>query len=106
MLRPLIHYGIHFALPLAIAFAFFPKNRWGVALLLLAGMAIDLDHLWADPIFDPNRCSIGFHVLHSYAAIAGYAALLFFRKTRLAGMALMIHIAADMADCWLLAFNF
>jgi len=105
MLRPLIHYGIHFGLPLAIAFAFFPKNRWGVALLLLAGMAIDLDHLRADPMFDPNRCSIGFHPLHSYVAIAAYAALLFFRRTRLAGMALMIHIAADMADCWLLALE-
>jgi len=96
---------MHFALPLAIAFAFFPKNRWGVALLLLAGMAIDLDHLWAEPMFDPNRCSIGFHPLHSYLAIAGYTALLFFRKTRLAGMALMIHIAADWTDCRLLALE-
>lgn len=105
MLRPLVHYGIHFALPLAIAFAFFPKNRWGVALLLLAGMLIDLDHLWARPVFDPNRCSIGFHPLHSYAAIAGYTLLLFFRKTRLAGLALLIHITADLADCGLLALE-
>lgn len=105
MLRPLIHYGIHFALPLAIAFAFFPKNRWGVALLLLAGIAIDLDHLWAYPTFDPDRCSIGFHPLHSYVAIAGYAALLLFPKTRLVGLALMIHMAADLSDCWLLALE-
>lgn len=105
MLRPLVHYGIHFALPLAIAFACYPKNRWGVALLLLAGIAIDLDHLWATPTFDPDRCSIDFHPLHSYAAIAGYAALLLFPKTRLVGLALMIHMAADLSDCWLLALE-
>ena len=105
MLRPLVHYGIHLGLPLVIAFAFYPKKHWGVALLLLAGLAIDLDHLWAHPVFDPNRCSIGFHPLHSYVAIACYATLLFFRKTRLAGAALMIHIAADLADCWLLSYH-
>ncbi len=105
MLRPLVHYGIHFLLPLAIAWFFFPK-KWGwVALLLLAGIVIDLDHLLARPIFDPTRCSIGFHPLHSYVAITGYAALLFFSKTRLAGLALLIHIAADWADCWLLGLE-
>ena len=35
-------------------------------------MAVDLDHLLADPIFDPHRMSIGFHPLHSYPAIAVY----------------------------------
>jgi hypothetical protein len=35
---------------------------------------VDLDHLLADPIYDPNRCSIGFHPLHSYPAIVIYLA--------------------------------
>lgn len=105
MIRPLLHYGIHFLLPLAIAFFFFPKKWVWVALLLLGGILIDADHLLARPVFDPNRCSIGFHPLHSYVAIAVYAALLLYPKTRLVGLALLLHIAADWADCTLLALE-
>ena len=36
-------------------------------------MLVDLDHLLADPIYDPERCSIGFHPLHSIPAIVVYA---------------------------------
>ena len=39
---------------------------------MYAVMLIDLDHLLATPIFDPARCSIGFHPLHSYYAIGVY----------------------------------
>lgn len=105
MIRPLVHYGIHFVLPFAIAFLWYPKRWKGVALILLAGIVIDLDHLLARPVFDPNRCSIGFHPLHSYLAIAAYIVLLLFPKTRLAGLALLLHIAADSADCWLLSLE-
>ena len=102
MLRFLVHYGIHFVVPIAIAFLFFKERKMGVALLLLSGLLIDIDHLWATPIFDPDRCSIGFHPLHSYWAIMGYAVLPFFKKTRLIGLALLLHIVADMIDCLLL----
>lgn len=105
MVRPLVHYGIHFAAPVLIALVFYPKQWKGVALVLLAGIAIDLDHLLARPVFDPMRCSIGFHPLHSYLAIAAYFVLLLFPKTRLAGLALLLHIAADSADCWLLSLE-
>ena len=71
-------------------------------LILLSGMLIDLDHLLAEPLFDPMRCSLGFHPLHSYLAISGYAVLLLFRKTRILGLALLIHILADATDCLLL----
>lgn len=63
-------------------------------------MAVDLDHLLADPIYDPNRCSIGFHPLHSYPAVAIYAILLFFPKVRLIGIGLIIHMALDYIDCF------
>jgi hypothetical protein len=33
---------------------------------------IDFDHLLSDSIYDPNRCGIGFHPLHSYLATAAY----------------------------------
>lgn len=99
MLQPLLHYSIHFGLPLVVALVFFRTN-WKVAyLIMICGMLIDLDHLLANPFFDPNRCSINFHPLHSYYAIAVYIALLFFKKTRLLGLGLVIHMLADTVDC-------
>lgn len=79
-------------------------------------MLVDLDHLLADPIYDPGRCSIGFHPLHTLPAIAFYSVLfvlpLFTKKepdTRrlqsvadklhLAGLGLLIHMALDGLDC-------
>lgn len=102
MLRFLVHYGIHFLVPIAIGLFFFKDNRLKIVVILLAAILIDVDHLIADPIFDPNRCSIGFHPLHSYLAIALYVALLLFKKTRIFGLALLIHILADTIDCWML----
>ena len=102
MLQPLLHYGIHFGLPLVIALFFF-KNLWQKALLLmLLGLLIDFDHLLATPIFDANRCSINFHPLHSYYAMILYVVLLLPKKTRLIGLGLVIHILADYVDCSLM----
>lgn len=100
MLRFCIHYGIHFIIPIAIGFLFFKQNRTRVIFILLAGIVIDIDHLLANPIFDPNRCSIDFHPLHSYWAIAIYFLFLFLKKTRIFGIALLIHIIADIVDCF------
>ena len=100
MLRFCIHYGIHFIVPIVIGFIFFKQNRTKIILILLAAIIIDLDHLLANPIFDPNRCSIDFHPLHSYYAIAIYFLMLFFKKTRIFGIALLIHIIADVTDCF------
>ncbi|MGW9686823.1 DUF6122 family protein [Flagellimonas sp. 2504JD1-5] len=102
MFRLFVHYGIHFLVPLLIVFIFFKDRKVEVLLILMAGMLIDLDHLLANPIFDPNRCSIGFHPLHSHIAILVYCALPFFKRMRLLGLGLIIHIAADIADCLLL----
>lgn len=66
---------------------------------MLATMLIDLDHLLADPIFDPDRCSIGFHPLHSGYAIAVYALLLLWPKARMAAVGLLFHILTDWQDC-------
>ena len=66
---------------------------------MIAAMFVDLDHLLADPIYDPNRCSIGFHPLHTAPAIAVYAVLATLRPTRLIGLGLMIHMALDLLDC-------
>ena len=99
MLQPILHYGLHFGLPLIIAILFF-KSTWKMAyLIMLCGLLIDLDHLLAHPMFDPNRCSINFHPLHSYYAIVIYIGLAIFKKTRILGIGLVIHIIADAIDC-------
>jgi hypothetical protein len=102
MLQTFVHYGIHFGFPLIIALLFF-KTHWLKAYgIMILGMLIDLDHLLANPIFDPNRCSINFHPLHSYYAIAIYLLMLLPKQTRLLGIGLIVHIIADTADCWLM----
>ena len=102
MIQSLIHYGIHFLVPLIVAFTFF-KTNWKTAfLIMIATMLIDLDHLLASPLFDPNRCSINFHPLHTYFAIGFYILLLFLKKTRLLGLGFVIHIFADTIDCSLM----
>ena len=102
MFRFFVHYGIHFLVPIAIGLLLFKEHRLKVILILLAGIVIDVDHLWANPIFDPERCSIGFHLFHSYWAIVVYFGLLFFKKTWIFGLALLIHIFADAMDCFLM----
>ncbi len=62
-------------------------------------MLVDVDHLLAVPIYDANRCSIGFHPLHSYYAILIYIIACLHPLTRLVGIGLCIHMALDLIDC-------
>tara|TARA_R110000772_G_scaffold85173_3_gene179214 strand:+ start:680 stop:991 length:312 start_codon:yes stop_codon:yes gene_type:complete len=99
MLQQLIHYGFHLLVPGLIAWIFFRSN-WKVAwLIMIATMLVDLDHLLADPIFLANRCSINFHPLHSYIAIGGYFMMTLFKKVRIVGVGLILHMIADYLDC-------
>ena len=98
-IRPVLHLGLHAAVPALVAWLFF-RSRWKVAwLTMVATMLVDLDHLLATPIYHPGRCSIGFHPLHTYPAIAAYALLTVPRATRLVGLGLLIHMALDAVDC-------
>ena len=99
MLQALVHYGLHFVFPGIIAFLFYRKNWFYVYMIFLSTMLIDLDHLVADPVFDPNRCSIGVHPLNSFLAMGLYLLLLFFKKTRILGIGLCLHILTDLIDC-------
>lgn len=74
-------------------------------MIMMAGMIIDLDHLLADPVFDPGRCSLSVHPLHSIPALAGYVILTFIPKTRIMGLGLMIHIIIDFLDCLWMRFQ-
>ena len=99
MLQTFAHYGSHFLIPLLVALVWY-KSQWKFAfLIMISGMLIDLDHLLANPIFDPNRCSINFHPLHSYFAITFYLFLLVPKKSRLLALGLVIHIISDIVDC-------
>lgn len=100
--RSLIHLALHALVPLAIALAFH-RRQWKRAWLwMLAGWLIDVDHLLADPIYVPNRCSIGFHPLHTAPAAAVYVLMLLPRRTRLLAIGLLVHLGLDGIDCLLM----
>jgi len=63
-------------------------------------MIVDIDHLLANPVYDPNRCSINFHPLHSYPAILLYIIMVAFPKSRLIGLGLLLHMGIDLTDCF------
>lgn len=94
-----LHLILHAAVPAAVAYAFFRANWLRAWLIMMATMLVDADHLLANPIYDPNRCSIGFHPLHTWPAIAVYAVLILPKWTRLVGIGLIIHMALDWIDC-------
>ena len=112
----MLHIALHFAVPLVVALTVY-RSRWRDAtLILIATMLVDLDHLLADPIYDPDRCSIGFHPMHAAPALAVYVALfalplLLTRKAggpdlapiartlHLIGLGLLIHMTLDWSDC-------
>lgn len=100
MTQSFIHYFLHFAFPLVIAFIFFRNNWKTVYLILISTMLVDLDHLIANPIFEANRCSINFHPLHTYYAMIIYIVLLFFRNPfNVIGIGLLFHMFTDLIDC-------
>lgn len=73
---------------------------------MLATMLVDLDHLLADPIFQANRCSIQYHPLHTYYAIAIYFISLFFKSPiRMVGVGLLFHMFTDLVDCMMMFGN-
>ncbi len=104
-MQTFIHYFLHLAFPVAIALVFFRKKWKQAYLWLLATMLVDLDHLLVTPIFQANRCSIGFHYLHTSYAAVGYFILLFFPyPVRIIGVGLLLHLLTDFIDC-LFMFN-
>ena len=100
----MLHISLHLVVPLAVVGLFFKKD-WKIAyFIMLSTMLVDLDHLLANPIYDPNRCSIGFHPLHQPWFIAFYFILSFYQKTRFIGVGLVIHMVLDAIDCYPISF--
>ncbi len=110
------HIVLHVLVPLLVARACY-RGRWrNATVIMVATLIVDADHLLADPIYDPNRCSIGFHPLHTVPAILAYVALAVLplrvggktrafdshptaRVVHLMGLGLLIHMALDWTDC-------
>ncbi|MCP9198533.1 DUF6122 family protein [Gramella sp. GC03-9] len=102
MLQSIVHYGLHFVAIAGIAYLYDRNNWFKYWLILLATMLVDLDHLLADPVFDPDRCGIGFHPLHSEIAITAYVLGMIFIKHRvwkLVFIGLFFHMLTDFIDC-------
>lgn len=99
----MLHISLHFLVPLFVAYLFFNKNWKGAYLVMVATMLVDIDHLFATPVYSPTRCSIGFHPLHQLWLVVVYVALCFVPKTRLVGLGLSIHMALDALDCQIMS---
>lgn len=81
------------------------SDQWEKAFFIMVStIVVDLDHFWANPVFDSLRCSIGFHLLHSYYAIAAYLLMLAIPQLRFVALGLLIHMGLDGLDCLCLAF--
>ncbi len=97
----ILHYGGHWLVPLVIARVVANKEWLRFAIVMLAANLIDLDHLLAEPMFDPGRCSIGFHPLHGWVAALAYLAALAVPRwwARGFGLGALWHLAVDYGDC-------
>ena len=113
----MLHILLHFLVPFIVAL-FFYRSRWRYAtMIMLLTMIVDADHFLANPIYDPDRCSIGFHPLHTIPAVVFYFLMFlvpifiksraskkalqwFLNISHLAGLGLLIHMALDWIDCF------
>ena len=95
----MLHILLHFLVPGLLILAYYRRKWVRHYLMIMATMLVDLDHLLATPIYDPNRCSIGFHPLHQPWLFPIYLLLIGFKKTRLIGFGLVIHMFLDSIDC-------
>jgi len=98
-----IHIALHILVPVGMAWFFFRSDWKKAALIMVAANLVDLDHLFASPVYDPNRCSIDFHPLHRILPISLYGAMMLlpWKPVRWLGIGLIIHMLLDALDCGL-----
>ena len=109
---------MHFIVPLLVAILFYRKAWKFTFIILITTMLVDIDHLLAHPVYDPDRCSIGLHPLHTWPAILVYVGLyvtpLIIQKDQstqkmnrhmfvihLIGLGLFTHMLLDWIDCFI-----
>lgn len=114
----MLHLALHVLVPVLVALLL-DRVRWRSAAFVMIGtMLVDVDHLAAVPVYDPLRCSIGFHPLHTAVPIAAYvvmalvvgvsyratssradASAVRWRALFYVSTGLVIHMALDGLDC-------
>ncbi len=99
-LQSIFHYSNHLFFPFILAWLLFRKNWKMAGAIMLLTTFVDLDHFLASPLFDPQRCSIGFHPFHSFPAISAYCVMLFFPFIRIPAVGLLLHMLTDLIDCF------
>jgi hypothetical protein len=95
----MLHIVLHLLVPALVTVVFFRKVWRFAFVVMVATMIVDVDHIFSNPIYDPGRCSIGFHPLHQVWLMVVYIALCLLPKTRLVGVGLSVHMALDSIDC-------
>jgi len=95
----IFHLSGHLILPIALAYVAYNPTWKKTSSFLLSTNLVDVDHLLADPLYDSDRCSIGYHFLHSIPAIGVYSSMLFNKNTQKIGVGLLTHMALDYIDC-------
>ncbi|MEP3051278.1 MAG: DUF6122 family protein [Erythrobacter sp.] len=100
-LQPFLHYGGHWLVPFAIGWLIWRDNWLRAGLVIVSANLVDLDHLLTDPIFDPNRCSVGFHLLHGWEAALAFLLMLAIPRwwARAFAIGALWHLAVDWGDC-------
>lgn len=106
LLQSILHYGGHWLAPFVIAWAVYRTDWKRFGAVMIAANLIDIDHLWAVPIFDPDRCSIGFHTFHGWEAAVVYLGLLLIPRwwARAFGAGALWHLVVDYGDCVMQTF--
>ena len=120
LLQYVTHYSLHLLFPGLVAWIFFRDNWKKAWLIMILTMLVDLDHIFAcksffemhggfwagivhlfecPDLYVADRCSIGFHPLHSYVAISIYAICLLIPQLRIIATGLLLHMATDFQDC-------
>lgn len=96
--------GVLLALILALTFKKLRSKKEFKRMVLWFSLAnlIDFDHLLANPIYNPLRCGINFHPLHSWFIFLLYIAGFFHKKTRYLSIGILLHLMIDGLDCILI----
>jgi hypothetical protein len=80
------------------------KSLLYLFLVIISTNLIDIDHLLAKPIYDPTRCSINFHPLHSWYTMPIWVMGTLFKNKyiRYFSLAVLLHLWLDWIQCLLI----
>jgi len=94
-----VHLGVNYIVYLMLGYIGIQTTSLDIVLVLAANL-IDLDHLLARPIFDPDRDSFKSHLLHKNwkPILLLCIFMLFYRPLVFLSIGIMIHYLLDILD--------